>query len=462
MANTVQANDSLLNTGSPRPSASLSRQLIATVVSSLATLSLGLSLGFSSPAIPALQAANVLDEELGSWFGSLVTVGALTGGPVAGWLVELLGRKPTIMLTSVPYMAGWLICAYSNFYGVLFIGRILSGFSCGAASLAVNVYIAEISTKEYRGRLGSISQIGAVTGVLIVNAAAIFLDIKWLALFCASWAVLLVLLMCFLPETPRYLLATNRRHEALHSIWWLRGPEYDAEEECALIETNLDQQENMTWDEFRKPGLYRPLILILVTLSLQQFCGINAIMFYADTIFSTAGFSGNAKIPTLIITAVLFVVTVIAALLIDKAGRKVLLSVSGILMTLSCIGLGLYYYLTLVTKIDMNISWLSLGSLVAYVIAFSIGWGAVPWIMMGEFFPIRARGIASGLATFTSWMCGFIITKEFLPLGNLIHMYGLFWLLGGICFVSVLFVIRFIPETKGHSLEEIEILFEGH
>ena len=201
------------------------------------------------------------------------------------------------------------------------------------------------------------------------------------------------------------------------------------------------------------------MFLSLSLMILQQFCGINAVIFYTESIFQTAGYNGNPGVPSVIVAAVKVAATCFSTSLMDNVGRRKLFICGGSLMTISCISFGMHFYLSDVHMVH-SISWLSLGSLILYVTAFSLGWGSIPWLIMSEIFPTKVRGRASALATGLNWTCAFLVTLGFLPLENAISSQGIFWLFAGVCCIGTVAMFFFMPETKGKSLEEIEHFFD--
>ncbi|XP_070534231.1 solute carrier family 2, facilitated glucose transporter member 8-like isoform X2 [Ptychodera flava] len=437
---------------------------VASAVAILGPLSFGYALGYSSPAIPDMTDKGILNDKQGSLFGSVIALGAMFGGPVTGWLIELSGRKLGAMTCALPFVLGWLAISLSHgIFELLILGRILTGFATGMVSLVVPVYLAEISTAARRGLLGACFQVAVTMGILLAYLMGYAgLNYIWLALIGAIIPSLMVVLMAFMPETPRYLLSKNRRNDALVTLSYLRGTGVDVDDECCEIESNLDQQEQMSLSEFLRPSLYKPLLISLMLMVFQQFSGINAVMFYTVDIFSTAGFK-DGHLATVVVGAVQVVFTIIAALFMDKAGRRLLLLIAGIGMTVSSVTFGLYYELTKNDPDDStHLSWLSLTSMIVYIISFSLGWGAIPWLIMSEIFPSRARGTASAIATLVNWSCAFIVTLTFQDMMHALTNQGTFWFYGAVCFVGVVFVAICVPETKGRTLEQIEEHFQGH
>lgn len=432
------------------------RQVVASLVACLSAISGGMLLGYSAEALPKLQHEGLLDKEQATWFGSLVSIGAMLGGPLAAPIVSEMGRKPTAMFSALPYVIGWLFVICAENYIMLFIGRTITGIGLGMACLVIPLYTAEVSTKDIRGLLGSTFQLMVTIGILLSYSLGVFLPWRWLAIASMVPPFALVIGMFFMPETPRYLLSNGQHREARHALRRLRGANANVEKELAMIEGKLRSSgKSFTLSDFLDPSVYIPAILSCGLMFFQQFVGTNAVIFYTKDIFESAGFSGNSSLPTLVIGIVQVGATCVSCLLCDKVGRRLLLITSASFMALSCATLGLYYYLTLELGID-GLGALSLSSLVMYIIAFSLGWGPGPWLLTSELSPMRASGVISSLANVTNWLCCFILTKEFADLQKIVNLYGAFWTFGCICLLSIVFVVLFIPETKGKTLEEIE------
>uniref|UniRef100_A0ABM5F788 Solute carrier family 2, facilitated glucose transporter member 8 isoform X1 n=2 Tax=Pogona vitticeps TaxID=103695 RepID=A0ABM5F788_9SAUR len=455
---------------------------LATFAAVLGPLSFGFALGYSSPAIPSLKRNSNpelrLDDSQASWFGSIVTLGAAAGGILGGYVVDKVGRKLSLMSCAVPYVLGFTVIISAQNVWMLYLGRLLSGLASGVTSLVVPVYISEIAHSKVRGRLGSCVQLMVVTGILGAYMAGMALGWRWLAVFCSLPPCFMLGLMAFMPETPRYLLSRNQPGEAMEALQFLRGPLVDHGWECREIEANADEQETLSIAEFKNPAIYKPFFIGITMMFFQQVSGINAIMFYAETIFEVANFkdSGAASV---IVGSVQVVFTATAALVIDKTGRRILLIISGFIMAASAAVFGMYFKMALpnfgstshnnlrnsplgiaFAGEEHNLAWLAVLSLCFFIMGFALGWGPIPWLVMSEIFPLRARGVASGACVLTNWLMAFLVTKEFHDLMVLLTPYGTFWLFSATCLLNVLFTIFFVPETRGKSLEEIEASFQ--
>ncbi|KFV95706.1 Solute carrier family 2, facilitated glucose transporter member 8, partial [Eurypyga helias] len=339
----------------------------------------------------------------------------------------------------------------------------------------LQVYVSEVSHPRVRGMLGSCVQLMVVTGILGAYVAGMALQWRWLAVLGSFPACAMLLFMSFMPETPRFLLNRNKRSEAVAALRFLRGPHADHDWECGQMEAGV-QEGGLSLSEFKNPAIYRPLLVGVALMFFQQVTGINAVMFYAETIFEDANFK-DSRMASVVVGSIQVCFTAVAALIIDKTGRKVLLYTSGIILALSTALFGLYFKMVLPQQtnasnpdvwMSMNsaspgtgssISWLAVVTLGLFVAGFALGWGPVPWLVISEIFPLKARGISSGACVLTNWMMAFLVTKEFHDLTDFLTPYGTFWLFSAFCCLSVTFTAFYVPETKGQTLEQIEAYF---
>lgn len=442
-----------------------SRLYLATLASVLGPLSFGFVLGYSSPAIPDLTTIEDprlrLDQDQASWFGSIVTVGAAGGGLLGGWMVQRWGRKLSLMFASVPFVLGFTVIIAAQNVWMLYVGRTLTGLASGITSLTVPLYISETAHERVRGLLGSCVQLMVVLGIMGVYLAGLVLRWRWLAVCSSIPPTLMLLSMCFMPETPRFLLSRGRRREAEEALRFLRGPEADVEWESARIEESAHQQgAGFVLSDLRDPALFKPLLLGVFLMVFQQMTGINAIMFYAESIFEQAHFQ-NGDLGSVLVGVVQVLFTAVAAVVMDRAGRKLLLLISGVSMALSTAAFGVYFFLLEQPQPQTQLAWLALLSMGVFITGFALGWGPIPWLLMSEILPVKVRGFAGAVCVLTNWTMAFVVTKTFQDMMTLLTSAGTFWLFSSMCVLNLLFTIFFVPETKGKTLEQIEAIFRG-
>eukprot|EP00069_Balaena_mysticetus_P002480 bmy_04057T0 len=421
------------------------RVFLASFAAALGPLSFGFALGYSSPAIPSLRRAASpalrLDDAAASWFGAIVTLGAAAGGVLGGWLVDRAGRKLSLLLCAVPFVAGFTVITAAQNVWMLLGGRLLTGLACGIASL-----VAPVSW---------------------------VLKWRWLAVLGCVPPSFMLLLMCCMPETPRFLLTQHKRQEAMAAMQFLWGSEQGWEEPPAGAE-----RQGFHLAQLWRPGVYKPFIIGISLMAFQQLSGINAVMFYAETIFEEAKFK-DSSLASVIVGIIQVLFTAVAALVMDRAGRRLLLALSGVVMVFSTSAFGAYFKLTqsgpsnsshvdLLAPVSMEpasgsvgLAWLAVGSMCLFIAGFAMGWGPIPWLLMSEIFPLHVKGVATGVCVLTNWFMAFLVTKEFSSLMEVLRPYGAFWLAAAFCIFSVLFTLACVPETKGKTLEQITAHFEG-
>lgn len=446
---------------------------LATFVAVLGPLSFGFVLGYSSPAIPDLTNTDDprlrLDNVQASWFASIVAVGAAVGGLLGGWMVEKIGRKLSLMFCALPFVCGFTIIIAAQNVWMLYLGRVLTGLASGVTSLTVPLYISETAHERVRGFLGSCVQLMVVIGIMGVYLAGLCMDWRWLAICSSIPPTLLMVCMCFMPESPRFLLSQGKRREAEEALHFLRGPDAPVQWECARIEESAAEQgSRFQMSDLRDPGVYKPLVIGILLMVFQQMTGINAIMFYAKSIFEQAHFQ-NGDLASVIVGVIQVVFTAVAALVMDRAGRKVLLIISGTMMAASTTAFGIYFYL--MSQVHglsgdphphPDLAWLALVSMGVFITGFALGWGPIPWLVMSEIFPVKARGFASAVCVLTNWGMAFVVTKSFQDMMTLLTSAGTFWLFASMCVLNLIFTTAFLPETKGKTLEQIEATFRGN
>ncbi|KAG7310734.1 Facilitated trehalose transporter Tret1 [Plutella xylostella] len=441
-------------------------QVLAAVAVSLGSMIVGFSSAYTSPALVTMENSTYISvtKEQASWVGGLMPLAALAGGIIGGPLVDYIGRRRTILFTAPPFLVGWILIGSASVVHLVLAGRAICGLCVGIGSLAFPVYLGETIQPEVRGTLGLFPTAIGNIGILVCYVAGKYLDWAQLAYLGAALPIPFFILMMMIPETPRWYVSNGRTDEARKALQWLRGKSTNIDEEMrdiALIDSEISSNESTITEVFSR--IYMKSILTCIGLmAFQQLSGINAVIFYTVQIFQMSGSSVDEHLSTIIVGVVNFASTFIATAIIDRVGRKILLYFSSVTMTLTLILLGTFFYVRDVYKMDVSsLGWLPLTSVMLYLLGFSLGFGPIPWLMMGEILPAKIRGPAASICTAFNWLCTFTVTKTFQNILDGIGPCGTFWLFGCICFVGLFFVIIFVPETRGKSLEQIESKLTG-
>jgi sugar porter (SP) family MFS transporter len=391
---------------------------------------------------------------------SSLLLGCVAGVSVAGALSDWLGRRRLLFGAATLFALSSLATAIPNNLQQFCAARLVAGVAIGMASMLAPLYIAEIAPAAIRGRLVSLNQLAIVSGILISYVVGWLLsglgEQSWRWMFASAVipSVLFVIALFFVPESPRWLVKEGRDAEGLDIL--LRVGEGDAAGQRLSEIKEALAQESGSFSELFQPGMRR-LLLIGITLAiLQQVTGINTILYYGSIIFTeqVGEKSASAALFANVVIGLMNLVCTIAALfIIDRLGRKKLLLIASGGMGASLAVLGLLFKTSASAAIPILLL------ILCYVASFSIGMGPGVWVVLSELFPTKLRGRAMSLATICLWIACLAITLTFLSLVKAATVSGAFWLYGLLCAFTFFFVWRFIIETKGKTLEEIERSF---
>ncbi|KAG6700244.1 hypothetical protein I3842_08G102300 [Carya illinoinensis] len=412
--------------------------------------------GYSSPTQSAIREDLSLSLAEYSVFGSILTFGAMIGAITSGPIADFVGRKGAMRASAAVCTAGWLAIYFAEGALALDIGRLATGYGMGLFSYVVPVFIAEIAPKDLRGALTTINQFMICAGVSVSFIIGTVLTWRALALTGLIPIVVLLLGLFLIPESPRWLAKRGRQKDFEAALQKLRGKDVDISHEAVEIQdyiVTLELLPKPTFPELFKKRYSRSVIIGVGLMVCQQFGGINGICFYTGEIFETAGFSSS--IGTITYACLQVVVTGLGAAFIDRAGRKPLLLVSASGLVLGCILAAIAFYMKAHELALQAVPILAVTGILLYIGSFSIGMGAVPWVVMSEIFPINIKGRGGSLATlvnwFGAWLCSY--TFNFLMSWS---SYGTFILYAAINALAIVFVVTVVPETKGRTLEQIQ------
>jgi len=459
----TNSTDILIKSLKPR----LYPQLMAALLTCWVNLASGASLGYATPALPSLQHPNsrlYITESQGSWVAGLVMLGALAGGVLAGPCISL-GRRRALWLVAPPLTLAWVLIALAPNVRFLYIAHFILGMCLGIIADASQIYVSETASAQWRGALGCIPVLMFNVGILICYTAGAWLDWQNLAFFGGGLTLPALLFPIVVPESPSYLVAQGQMEEAIAALHWLRGPTYDITSEYhELLHCEKGPGVVQRLKSLCDRDMIRPLLLTGAIRAFSRFCGVRAILCYTQTILLSSQSSLDVEVATIITGAVQLIATFIACGLLDRLGRRKLLIASQGVMGLSLIGLAFYHYYhedLRITSGDL-VGWLPVIAITVYIVANSIGLGPVSGIVIGELVPQRHRSIASSITGAISWLSAFIVTKTFLDLKSVLNIHGTMWLYGSVCLTGVLFVYFSLPETRGISQYDIDVLFRAN
>jgi SP family xylose:H+ symportor-like MFS transporter len=422
--------------------------------------------------------ANAANSLLGFVVSSAL-IGCIIGGLAGGWVSTHIGRKRGLVIAAVLFLLSALGAAAPEFpfapighggpgYMYFFVFyRILGGIGVGLASMLSPMYIAEIAPPKVRGNLVAWNQFAIIFGMLVIyfvnfgisktgSGDAWLNSIGWRYMFLSGVipAALFLLLLFLVPETPRFLMLKGDESGARAVLAKLVTPE-EQEKELSEIRASLSEHHS---GELLSFGAM--LIFIGITLSVfQQFVGINVVLYYATDIFKGMGMSTNASLmQTIIVGAVNLIFTVVAVLSVDHFGRKPLQIIGALVMAVAMITLGADFWLG-------GKGMVALVAMLVYTAGFAVSWGPVTWVLLSEIFPNQIRGKAMAIAVAAQWIANYLVSWTFPILDENPYLVEHFkhgfayWIYGGMSVLAALFMWRFVPETKGRTLEQMEKLW---
>lgn len=442
------------------PAGGLHLIVLATAVTSIGGFLFGYDTAVISGAIGFIQKHFNLTVFQEGWAGASAIVGCIPGAMFAGFLSDRFGRKKVLLLCALLYAASGIASAIPQTFSAFIAARFVGGLGIGASSMICPLYIAEIAPRRHRGRLGTLFQLGIVTGILLVFFVNLMIqrrgDAHWNAQWGWRWmlgsealpAVVFLGLLFAVPESPRWLALNGREADARSILARFTGANAARQELAALAQ--VSSQESGRFVELLGRDFRRPLVIAVALAAFAQFSGINAIMYYAPEVFKAAGGStDSAFASTVWVGAINFLFTFVAVVFVDRAGRKPLLILGTAVQAISLLSVGWMFH-----RGQQGAG--VLVCVLMFVAAFAMAMGPIPWIVISEIFPSRIRGRASSVGTLSIWVSCYIVAQTFPMLQAAIGSANTFYVYGACSLASLAFVATALPETKGRSLEEIE------
>lgn len=401
---------------------------------------------------------------------SIAIAGCLVGAMTAGWLADRAGRKPMLIMAAILFLVSAYATGAVDTFTPFLIARLIGGVAIGIASGLSPMYIAEVSPSAIRGRLVSLNQLTIVLGILAAQIANLLIADPIPAGLTAppadSWNVAMgwrwmfwgevvpaaafMIMVFFIPESPRWLAMKGRHGEAHAVLKNVDGAAYAAAELATIETTAAPRGESGGLKTLFSRGMRPVLLLGVIAAVFQQWCGTNVIFNYAQEIFANAGFDLGDMLFNIVLTGITNVVfTFVAIYTVDRIGRRALMlaGAGGLAAIYAVLGTCYYFHVTGFFMVVL---------VVAAIACYAMTLGPVTWVLLAEIFPNRVRGIAMAVCTFALWAGCFSLTYSFPLLNAGLGSYGTFWIYAAICAVCLLYFVARLPETKGKTLEQIE------
>lgn len=436
------------------------------VAVNLATFSYGTCIGWLSPATPTLQSRvtavgrNDVTEDDTSWLRSLVFLGFLCGIPFFCYVSDKFGRKVAGLSTAVPAIISWLIIILGSSTKLVLVGRFFAGLSAGGVLLIVPIYVAEISEDSLRGALGTQVAIFADAGILFSYVVGPYSSYHDFAIICLAVPVTFLATFLWMPETPVYFMVKGEFKKARRSLRWFRGGKsHDMTDELTRMSVSLKETQgrnssrSLIMNLLLDRAVRRALIIGIAVSTTQILSGLYVILSYnaADV----------SAISPLIVSLILLTAAILACLLMDRAGRKLLLVSSEIVMGIFLTFMGVYFYLE-GQGVDLsNVSFIPVVCLGLHLFSFGAGVGPVNVVLLSEIFPPHVRSVCASICIFVMALLACAVSAFYSDLNNATGIHGPFWFIAAWSFLGAVFAKHCIPETKNINVHSIYAELRG-
>ncbi|MCP1439743.1 SP family galactose:H+ symporter-like MFS transporter [Erwinia persicina] len=433
--------------------------LFVCLLAALAGLLFGLDIGVIAGALPFIAKDFNVTAHQQEWIVSSMMFGAAVGAVGSGWMSSYLGRKKSLMIGAVLFVIGSLWSAMAGNADMLIVARVLLGLAVGVASFTAPLYLSEIAPEKIRGSMISLYQLMITIGILgayLSDTAFSYTgEWRWMLGIITIPAALLLVGVCFLPNSPRWLAAKGNFRDAQRVLDRLRDTSEQAKRELDEIRESLKIKQS-GWNLFKNNGNFRRAVWLGILLQvMQQFTGMNVIMYYAPKIFEIAGFTNTTEQMwgTVIVGLINVLATFIAIGLVDRWGRKPTLKLGFLVMA---IGMGVLGTMLHIGIHSAGAQYFAIAMLLMFIIGFAMSAGPLIWVLCSEIQPLKGRDFGITVSTATNWIANMIVGATFLTMLNTLGNANTFWVYAGLNILFIILTIMLIPETKNVSLEHIE------
>ena len=433
------------------------------IIVGLGGLLFGMDQGFINGSLDLIRKDMHLSLAQGESYAGIMLIGCIVGIVISGWISRAAGRKFTLLMAAVFFIVFTITGATTHNIYILFASRFALGLAVGCASFIVPLYLSETAPSQIRGRAISMYSLMTTIGVFLV-----FLSNSIISAYFHNWRLMLAVLAIpslvlfigalTIPRSPRWLLLKNRKSDAEKVLKLIRENEEDVEYEISEIHKSIDDEnEQAGWRIIKKPFYVKVIFLGIALMLLQQFSGINAIVYYSTNIFTEAGIS-NPTVVTVVMGFINVCLTVVALKYVDKWGRKPILyyGLTVMILTLLIIGI-LFRFEEHGTILNSALKFTMLISCLTYVGAFAVSLGPIMGLLVAEIFPLEGRDFGMAVSMITCWVGCTIVVSLSLTIINMLGGSVLFFIFAFFCIMGLGLVKYFTPETKGVSLELIEM-----
>lgn len=428
-------------------------------LAALAGLLFGLDIGVIAGALPFIAKDFAITSHTQEWVVSSMMFGAAVGAIGSGWLSFKLGRKYSLMIGAVLFVLGSVFSAFAPNVEILIVSRVLLGLAVGVASYTAPLYLSEIAPEKIRGSMISMYQLMITIGILgayLSDTAFSYTESwRWMLGVITIPALLLLIGVFFLPDSPRWFAAKRRFHDAEHVLLRLRNTSAEAKKELEEIRESM-KVEQSGWALFKDNANFRRAVFLGVLLQvMQQFTGMNVIMYYAPKIFEIAGFANTTQQMwgTVIIGLINVLATFIAIGLVDRWGRKPTLVLGFLVMA---VGMGVLGTMLHMGIHSQGMQYFAVAMLLIFIVGFAMSAGPLIWVLCSEIQPLKGRDFGITCSTATNWIANMIVGATFLTMLNTLGNANTFWVYAALNLFFIFLTLWLIPETKNVSLEHIE------
>lgn len=435
--------------------------ILISLIAAFGGLLFGFDIAVFSGTIPFIQPYYQLNEAQLGWTGSSLYIGCIIGTLFTGYATDRFGRKPLLILAAGIFMISSVLMGWASSYNMLIFWRIIAGIGVGAASMLSPLYIAEISPASIRGKMVSINQLTIVIGILLayfINYLLADTENNWRWMFTAGAIPSALFFFCIflVPESPRWLISKGQIEKA-RSILTKISVGSQVNEDINAIQASVHRKVRGKLSDLFQGGVTFVVLLGITMAVFQQISGANAVFFYAPIIFEKAGMNVKDQLfQQIMIGAINLVFTLVAMQLVDKLGRKKLMLGGSALMAFWLFLVGICFYFSLFEGY-----WLTFFVL-AFIATYATTLAPVTWVLIAEIFPTRIRGMAISVSTCMLWVACFALTYGFPALIEWLNAPQTFFLFSGICLLYFFILLRYLPETKGKTLEQFETEITRH